>query len=149
MTTEEIVYGWIKALVEAAAGDDPLSGAQVSKTAFGGVTSNRCIQIGPVLRATPRPSAGGDEVEEFDAEIVIILLSQVADTKTDDDYASARGDAIQMALSLARAAFDDNTLGGAARDSMPDDLPRDFTTVAKTAPYAVANLKLKLNPSGA
>ncbi len=52
-----------------------------------------------------------------------------------------------MALALALAAFDDNSLGGAVRDSMPDDVPRDFTTIAK-APYAVANLKLLLNPSG-
>jgi hypothetical protein len=150
MALEQTLYTYLTALVAAADENSALSGAAVKQTAYGSVTTNKVIEIGP-CSPDVAPLPGNDELGEFDAELTLVLLRLVevppAGADADAAYAAARDEAIAMGAAIGLAVVDNNTLGGVLIDALPIKLLRDFTTV-KQQPFAVANLVLLINPTG-
>jgi hypothetical protein len=146
MTVEKILHTFIQGLVGAAAPGAAIAGSQLTETVYGGVTQEKCIQIGP-CRPKLAPSPGAEALEEFDADVVVVFLRKVADPRDDAAYAEAREEAVAMGQEVGLAIFNNNDLSGAVRDAMPDSLPRDFTKIAQE-PYAVANLVVGVNVTG-
>jgi hypothetical protein len=147
VTVEKILYTFIKGLIDAAAPTSKLLGAQITETVYGAVTKDRCVQIGP-CRPRLAPSPGAEALEEFDASLVVVFLSKVGANRDDAAYAAAREDVVAMAQEVGLAVFNNNDLSGAVRDALPESLPRDFTKVGNTEPYAVANLVIGVNVVG-
>src|SRR5947209_10310959 len=110
MSVESILYAWITDVVAGAAQGSHLYGADVHDSTFRAIEKPLTIQVGR-CDSHLAPGPGAEEMEEFDAEPVVIILVQVADKADYTTYAPARDEAVAAAKELALALVADMTLG--------------------------------------
>lgn len=136
----------MKEIVEAAAEDETLHGVDVLPTSYDAITKNRTIQTGPCTSSLA-PSAGGEEMEEFDAKLIFIILVKIGDRKDGASFDAALEDALSIAKAIALIVCEDASLGERVLDCLPGRIISDYTT-ANNHPHALVNLPLFINQTG-
>ena len=145
MSLETLAQEWLEARVAAEAAGRALVGVQVLDTAFGKITSDKAVMIGPASSSFA-PMTNGT-AGEFGGVVTLIILVRVAD-RTPQKYLEARETALAVAARIAYLAmFEDNDLGGRVRDSLPGEYTRTFTP-GDGQSFAVGNLPLHVNVAG-
>jgi hypothetical protein len=146
MTPEDAIVEMLEAAVAAAAQGTPLYQAEVQDTVYQQIEQDYGVRVGDCASQVA-PSAGGEEMEEFDAQLTLVAYSRIAGTDKTDRKA-ARNDARALALAVAKLFFDDNTIGGNVRDARVMKMRRGYDSITGGETYAVANLDLLINETG-
>lgn len=145
MSLETVVEEWLEERVAAEPAGQALVGVQVLDSAFGKITSNLAVMIGPA-ESNFAPTGPG-AVGEYGGRVTLIILARVTG-RTPAKFKEARELAASVAARIAYVAmFEDNDLGGRANDSLPGRYVRDFGT-HDNLPYAIGNLPLNVNVAG-
>lgn len=92
------------------------------------------------------PLPGGDELEEFDADLILIVYSRV-DGPDYSDRKSARTRAIDLGKRLGQLFLSDPTMNGRVQDSRMLRCTRGWASI-KSVPYAIVNVPLLVNETG-
>jgi hypothetical protein len=146
VTPEDAIDEMITAAVAAAAEGETLHEAEVQDTVYETMKRDRGIRIGD-CESDVAPSPGGEAMEEFDAQLVLVCYSRIVGTDKTQRKA-ARDDARTLALATAKLFIDDPSIGGHVRDSRVVKMRRGYDSLTSADVYAVANLALVINETG-
>lgn len=145
-TVRKSGYEYVKEIVEAAASGETLYSVDVHQTSFDAVTKTRTVQTGPCT-SSMAPEAGAEEMGEYDAKLILIILVKVADRKSGPSFDAAMEDAFAIAKAIGLKVANDNSLGGRVLDCLIGRVVSDFTPV-ENHPHALVNLPLFINQTG-
>jgi hypothetical protein len=143
VTIEDIVVTAIETAVAAAGSGTPLYQAEVHDTVYLRITKGYGIRIGDCT-SDLAPSPGDTQLEEFNAELMLVFYARIAGAEKSDRKA-ARNQVRELALATAKLFVDDPTIGGAVRDCNLGKLKRGYDSLTDADSYAVANLPLVVN----
>lgn len=145
MSIENAIYEELDSAIENAENTSALFDAELHDTLYARVTKPFGVRIGDV-DAELAPSAGGAEVEEFNAGLPIQCFARVQGD-TASARAAARNKVTAIAHEVANIFFNDPTLTGKVRDAIVIGVERGWAQV-QAAPYAVAVLSVLVNGTG-
>ena len=145
MTVDRALFEFIAEAVAAAEVDSPLYEANIRDTEFDKLDDDKGICI-PDSEAEVAPLPGGEEAQEFNAEVPLVFYVRIP--KDDwDKRANYRDQATMMALKLSILFFNDPLMGLRVNDSRALRVRRGYKNL-KSDWYAVANLDVIINDTG-
>ncbi len=151
-TTEELVYDFIKAAVDAAtqSGDPqhPLAGLEVHDHPYRKIKTNRGIRLNPA-EGQFSPLEDGQAMGEFNVRMILVVYVRIEGSQKDDDARSlAMREVAEIAKALGLLFWDNPTFDEGFRDARAYDFIRGYESLSKADHFAVANLTLLVNRIG-
>lgn len=102
-----------------------------------------------ISNVTSIPRTLGDESKEFDARLIVTCFVRVPAKPDRDDRYAAYERANAMALAIAQLIWADSGLGGRTCNTFVGQMIDDFDVLDTGQVYAVTNLYVTVNQSGA
>ncbi|HMV46577.1 MAG TPA: hypothetical protein PLD20_00980 [Blastocatellia bacterium] len=148
-TTEELVYDFIKAAVEAVSdAQHPLFGLEVHDHPFRKIRTNRGIRLNPP-EGQLSPLEDGLAMGEFNVRMIVVVYVRIEGThKDDDDRTLAMRQVTDISKALGLLFWDNPTFDEGFRDARLYDFVRGYDSLNKADHFAVANLTLLVNRIG-
>lgn len=159
---EDLVYDFLAEKIaevneaEAAFGEEdphsPLFEAQLLDTGFAEVEEKAANTHGIIVddgESELAPNAGGTAIDEYDGDVTLIVFWS-ADGNDRTQRKAARTQAIALAIAVAKLFWDDNgcTMNNRVNDARVLKLIKGWA-MWKSGPYAMMNLPLLINDTGA
>lgn len=142
---EILLFEYLKESIESAASDDLLYELELHDTIHQPIRRDKGLRVGDSV-GDFGPQAGGT-LGEYDVMVVLVAYARL---KGQDQQ--ARQPALRAVYEIQRAACDlilnDSTLGGRVCDTLIRRGGRGYDVLDGEV-YAVANIPLIINPSGA
>lgn len=128
--------------------NNPLAGAELHDHVYQDIKTEYGIRIGDA-ESTLAPGPGATEMEEFDGSMPLIVFSEITGPNR-ADRKGARLRMMKLVKAVALLFIDQNgvTLGDRVNDARITNGPRGWD-VLKSKPYAVTEMHLIVNDSGA
>lgn len=143
-SVETRVFDWLKSLVESAPSDSVLSDVDVQDSNAQEMTKTNGIYVSHAEWQSAPTQEGR---KEFDAFLIIAIYSRVRGADKSERLES-RDRAFQISEAISEALDADMTLGERFCDNQRFRVYSGNTAV-KSDSYAVINLPIVLNPTGA
>lgn len=142
---ELLLFDYLNDLIKAAQPGEVLYELELHDTVYQKIVKVKGVRISEAVGdIVPRP---GGNLEEWDVSLRIVCFVRVEGK----DF-QARAPAMQACFTLqkeiVRVLLADQTLGDRVCNSYIGRIPRGYDSMEGT-PYAVANIPLTINPSGA
>lgn len=152
-TTEERVYEFIKAAVDAVTvttptPDDPLFDLEVHDHMHRKIKTDAGIRVG-TASGELSPFEAETGWGEYNVELPLVIYCRIADTQKDDDNRTvAMRRAGVIAKAIAALFWDNASCDAAFRDTRIRNFVRGFDSLTKSDHFAVVNLTLYVNEVG-
>lgn len=152
LTTEERVYGFLKAAVDAATATNdagqPLFGLEVHDHFSRRIKTNAGIRVG-TASGQLSPFEGGEDFGEYNVRLLLVIYVRITSTQKDDDERTlAMRQVADIAKAVAQLFWDSPSCDERFRDTRCYDFVRGYDSLNKADSYAVANLTLLVNQIG-
>ncbi len=153
MTTEERVYEFIKAAVDAVTETTPtpdsaLFDLEVHDHVYRKITKPAGIRIG-TADGELSPSAGGEEMNEYNCSMLLVVFVRIPTTQKDgDERTVAMRQAVEIAKAVSLLFWDNSSCDERFRDTRIKDFIRGYDSLNKADHYAIVNLTLRVNEVG-
>lgn len=143
---EILLFDFLSDLLTQADAGDVLYGVELHDTIFKPIgKANRVVRISEAIGdLSPGPEM---VIKEWDVQLVLVIASRIAGREKTDRQ-PALIDVFQMTVAVYSLLMTDTTLGSRVCDLVIDRGSRGYD-VLDGEPFAVANLPLVINPSGA
>jgi len=146
MTVEQALYDFLNEAITTAAPATPLHQVELHDTFYRKLTKEVGVRIGD-CEAEMAPLPGGEEIEEFNARIVIVCYARIAGTDK-SNRAAARDRVTAMARQIALLLYLDPRMNQTVNDSRILAVRRGYDSITDADHYAVANLDVIINETG-
>jgi hypothetical protein len=123
----------------------PFFGAELLDSPFAKMTKDYGVQVDDG-DSDFAPTPGAEDIEEFDANVTLIVFSRV-DGPDRSQRKAARSRAITLAKTVAKLFLLDPTMNERVNDSRVLRCLRGWANI-KSVPYAIMNVPLIVNESG-
>lgn len=144
---EDRTIGFLLEQVEAIADeDDLLFELEVRDSPYALISETLGVSVDDA-DADLAPTPGGDDIEEFDGRLTLIVYSKVEGPNYDDRKA-ARTAAIECAKRIAQMFLFDPTMNNRVNDARVLRCLRGWANI-NSEPYAIVNVPLIVNETGA
>jgi hypothetical protein len=142
---EILLFDFLAEKFDASASGSVLYELELHDTVHQSITKKQGVRISEA-NGDLAPGPGGG-VKECDVDLILICFAAV-EGKDKKQRQEALAAAFDIQMAVAGLLFADPSLGGRVCDLLPRKFGRGFD-VLDGKPYAVVNLPLLINPSGA
>jgi hypothetical protein len=125
--------------------DDLLFELEILDSPYATITKDFGVQVDDA-NSDLAPTPGGDDLEEFDADLILVVYSRV-DGPDYSDRKAARTRAIALGKRLGQLFLTDPTMNSRVQDSRVLRCSRGWVNI-KSVPYAIVNVPLIVNETG-
>ena len=142
---EILLFDFLAEKLDLAVPDDVLFQIELHDTTYQKITKPRGVRISEAVGdLAPGPGGG---LEEHDVLLILSIYSRITG-KEKTDRQPALADVFATTKAVCQLLLDDSTLGSRVCDTLLRRGSRGYD-VLDAEPYAVANIPLIINPSGA
>ncbi len=141
---EDLTEEFLEESIAAAPNGSLLKSIELRDTVFKKIEQDDGVAIG--FGESDFSPNGADEVQEYDAVVVLVCYSKILGTNK-TERKEARRKAFQISRAVAKLFFDSPKMNGRVCKSRVLTAARGFDSF-NSAPYAVVNMPIVFNESG-
>lgn len=142
---EDKTFDFLEESINAAVSGETLFELELHDTIFQKINNDAGIRIGDA-ESDFAPNQG-DELQEYDAILTLVIYSKILGANK-TERSAARKRAFEISRAVAKLFFDDFRMNNRVCDSRVLTAVRGWDSL-NSAPYAVVNMPIVFNESGA